>query len=122
MEWNFLLVILTCVRFHSKWINCIKECISIVSFSMVINGKPFDFFNPSRDLRQGNPLSSVLVIIGSEVLSRLITREKQLGNIKGINIGKNGPYITYLLIVDNLIIFGTASVLNAKSFLNCLDK
>lgn len=60
--------------------------------------------------------------MGSDLLSRLITREEQLGNIKGINISKNGHYLTHILFVDNLIIFSTTSVLNAKSLLNYLDK
>lgn len=90
-------------------------------FLMVINGESCGWFNPSIGLRQGDPLSPFLFMIWNEVLSRLITTEKQLGNIQGINISKNGPYLSHLFFANNLILDGTTSICNANSFLNCLD-
>lgn len=70
-EWNFLFSILSKLGFHSKWINWFRTYITSTSFSILINGSPFRFFNPARDLRQGDRLSPFLFILGSEVLSRL---------------------------------------------------
>ena len=79
MEWSFLLNILKCLGFHPKWIKRIEECITTVSFSVVINGEPVGKFSPSRGLRQRDPISAFLFILGIEALSRLINREENLG-------------------------------------------
>jgi hypothetical protein len=51
MEWRFILAILSKLGFHPTWINWIKICITSHSFSILINGSPFGFFNPARGLR-----------------------------------------------------------------------
>jgi hypothetical protein len=72
MEWNFLLSILQKLGFHDKWINWIRICISTTSFSILLNRSPFGHFQPCKVLRQGDPLSLFLFIIGTEVISRLL--------------------------------------------------
>lgn len=37
-------------------------------------------------------------------------------------MGRGGPFLTHLLFTDDLILFGYASVNNARSFLRCLEK
>jgi hypothetical protein len=75
MEWNFLFAILAKLGFHSTWINWIRICITLPSFSILINGSPFGLFTPSRGLRQGDPLSPFLFILGTEVFSQLLQRQ-----------------------------------------------
>lgn len=81
MELEFLLNLLNYLGFHPKWINWIRTCITTVSFSVLIDGVPFRHIAPFRGLRQGDPFSLFLFIIGSEVLSRLINREESLGHV-----------------------------------------
>ena len=122
MEWPFILSIKKKLGFHLTWISCIEIYISSSSFSILINGSSFDRFSSGRGLRQGDPLSPFLFILGSKVLSRLRKREELFGNIRGLNIAKNNPAIHHLLFADDLLLFGKASIFEASNFKLCLDK
>lgn len=78
---------------------------SSVSYSILLNGSPYGFFKPSRGLRQGDPLSLLLFIIGSKVFSRLLSRKESHGNLHGISIGRGVPPISHLLYANDLLIF-----------------
>jgi amino acid transporter len=102
MEWDFSLAIMRKLGFHSSWLNWIKLCISSSSFSILINGNPFGLFFPKRGLRQGDPLSPFLFILGSKVLSHLLFREEAVGNLKGLKISRHTSTIHHLLFPDDL--------------------
>ncbi|GLT67788.1 hypothetical protein SLA2020_400720 [Shorea laevis] len=79
MEWNFLLAILSKLGFSPKWITWLRICITSSSFSILLNGSSHGLFSPARGLRQGDPLSPFLFILGTEVLSRLFHQQESLG-------------------------------------------
>ena len=51
VEWKYLEKVMQQMGFHQKWVNIIMECISIVSYSILINGEPHGYIKPSRGLR-----------------------------------------------------------------------
>ncbi|RVW74271.1 hypothetical protein CK203_051040 [Vitis vinifera] len=53
VDWSFLLTVTQKMGFGEKWIWWIKWCISIASFSVLVNGTSKGFFQSSRGLRQG---------------------------------------------------------------------
>lgn len=65
VEWKFLEIIMLAMGFDVKFVDVVLRCISTVSFFTVINGKPVDFFLPSRGLRQGDPFSHLFVAYNS---------------------------------------------------------
>jgi hypothetical protein len=104
------------------WVNWIRICITSPSFSILINGNPFGLFCPKRSLRQGDPLSPFLFILGTEVISRLLIRLESQDLLKGIKIAKNHSLISHLLFADDLILFAKATSSEAnilKSVLDC---
>ncbi|KAL6200282.1 hypothetical protein ACLB2K_030064 [Fragaria x ananassa] len=52
VEWDFLEATLVRFGFDRRWINLIMSCVTTVSFSIVLNGNPGNFFYSSRGLRQ----------------------------------------------------------------------
>jgi hypothetical protein len=122
MEWSFIFVILTKLGFAPMWIDWIRICITLPSFSILINGSPYGLFCPERGLRRGDPLSPFLFILGIEVISRLLFRSESQDLLKGIKIAKNCSPISHILFADDLILFAKATSSEAnilRLVLNC---
>lgn len=72
VEWNFLDKVMERLGFDNKWKALIGCCIHSISFSIMVNGKPHGLFHPSKELRQGDPLSPYLFLLCVEGLHCLI--------------------------------------------------
>ncbi|KAA3459484.1 reverse transcriptase [Gossypium australe] len=109
VEWNFVKEIMIRMGFANGWIETILECIIFISYSVVINGFKGENFWPSRDLRQGDPLSPFLFLMCGEGLSSLMRLAMSEGSLKGVKASRSGPKISHLLFADDCILFSDAS-------------
>lgn len=75
------------------------------SLSILLNGTTSDWFQPSRGICQGDPLSSYLFILCMEYLSLRIEHAIQHYNWKPIRIGRNYPNLSRVSFVDDVMIF-----------------
>ena len=57
LEWSFIHKVLQAFHFPPNLIKVIIGCVTIASISVLVNGGALDPFNPSRGIRQGDPLS-----------------------------------------------------------------
>ena len=108
LSWEFLFQVLDKMGFGKRWVNWVKWCVSTASFSILINGSPAGFFQNSRGLRQGDPLSPYLFVIGMEALSRLLNRAVDGNYLSGSKIAnRDGPVsvISHLLYADDTLLF-----------------
>ncbi|XP_026399311.1 uncharacterized protein LOC113295170 [Papaver somniferum] len=119
--WKFLIIIMGKIGFNSDWCNKIMQCISTTSTVVLINGSPDKFFNPSRGLRQGDPLSSYLFLFCMEALSRTYSHVEDLGIISGVQICKNAPFINHLLFTDDCMVFCKANLSEAQNLKDILN-
>ncbi|RVW12426.1 LINE-1 reverse transcriptase-like [Vitis vinifera] len=108
INWNFLMKVMRKMGFGDRWLKWIWWCISTASFSILVNGVPAGYFSNSRGLRQGDPLSPYLFVLGMEVLSAMLRRAVDGGFISGCSIqGRGGMElnVSHLLFADDTIIF-----------------
>jgi len=68
VEWNFLRALMEKMGFDPRWVNWIMQCITSVSYRVVINGEPKGRIRPLRGIRQGDPISPYLFIVCTEAL------------------------------------------------------
>ena len=54
VEWLFIAVIMRKLGFHDRWISIIMQCISSVSYNVILNGNVTNRFFPKRGHPQGN--------------------------------------------------------------------
>ena len=100
--------------FNSRWRGLMIQCISFVSYSIHINGKPRGNIIPSRGLQQGDPLSSYIyiyiyiymyILICAEGLSALIKKSVQEGKMEGVDVCRGAPILSHLFFIDYSLIF-----------------
>ena len=122
VNWMFLKEVLIKFGFHEIFINWIMQCMSTVSFSILLNGGISKHFLPTRGLRQRDPLFPYLFILCQEVPSRLIEREYAIGALHGVKMNPSGPAFTHVMYTDNLMLFAKASTREVKILDVCLEK
>ena len=67
--------------FNDRWVALVMECITSVTYFLLINGEPFGEIKPSCAIRQGDPLSPYLFLLCSEGLHRMIQKAAERGDI-----------------------------------------
>ena len=73
LEWSFIKMVLEHFGFPEMLINLIMCCVSTTTTSILFNGGKLDSFQPSRGIRQGDPISPYLFLLCMEFLGAQIT-------------------------------------------------
>lgn len=121
IKWDFLEKMLTKMRFPGILIKTIMNCVTSVSYSILLNGQPQEYFRPKCGLRQGDPLSPYMFILCMEGLSSLFCNEEANGRIHGIEVSRIAPPISHLLFADDSTFFLQRTIQNYRNFKNTLD-
>ncbi|XP_019159989.1 PREDICTED: uncharacterized protein LOC109156592 [Ipomoea nil] len=122
MEWSFLQRMLRALGFDERWIELLMMCVTTVSYSVLVNGSRTDQITPTRGLRQGDPLSPYLFIIGDEGLSILLKQAHAKGEIHGCRVARGAPSITHLFFADDSLLFFKANIQEAGVVKRCLSE
>jgi hypothetical protein len=96
--------------------------VSSISFSVMFNGIPLDEFQPSRGLRQGDPISSYLFLLAAEGLSGLLKKPCHSSHLCGIQVASTTPTLNHLLFSDDSLLFVKASDEGAMEVNEILEK
>ena len=96
-------------------------CVITVTYSILVNGELKGLINPSRAIRQGDPLSPLLFLLCTEGLHGLIRRETTEGRIKGFSLCRRGPKLTHLFLANDSLLFCKATSNECNVILDLLD-
>ena len=75
LEWSFIYRVLQAFHFPPKIIKIIMSCITSIRTSILVNGGALESFEPSRGIRQGDPLSPYIFILCMEYLGHHIEQK-----------------------------------------------
>jgi hypothetical protein len=78
-------------------------------------------FNPSRGIRQGDPLSPYIYIILAKSMGRLIQNEVAENNIQVIRLEEGLESVSHLKFVDDYLLMGIPTVKEARVIRHMLD-
>ncbi|KAM0008293.1 putative RNA-directed DNA polymerase [Helianthus debilis subsp. tardiflorus] len=106
VRWTFVVNILRQMGFLISWCKWIMGILKSARSSILVNGAPTFQFRCEKGMRQGDPLSPFLFLVVMEALSRMISRAREAGVIKGIPTPNNGLVMSHLLYADDAIVLG----------------
>jgi hypothetical protein len=95
---------------------------------MLINGSPSNFFDSSRGVRQGDPLSPFLFVLVMEAFSRMINAIYSRGLISGFSMGSrevDRVEVSHLLFADDTLVFcgaNASQISHMDALLVCLKQ
>ena len=105
VEWIFLEKILWKLGFQASWVALIMECITTVSYSILVNGETKGMISSSRGLRHDDPLLSYLFLFCAKGLNAIFRKATMKGDIEGFSLCRNGLKVTHLFFADDCILF-----------------
>ena len=87
---------------------------------MLFNGEPIGHINPTRGLRQGDPLSPYMFLLCAIGLQGLLHKAKSDGAIRGVSICRDGPHVSHLFFADDSVLFCQAKQTECQVILDIL--
>ena len=84
VEWTFLEKVLLAFGLNNNIVRIVLQLISTFLIAILVNGCSSNFFNPSKGLRQGDPLSPIIFTIMVDCLGRYIGKLVLDGDIIGL--------------------------------------
>lgn len=121
LEWSFIRDTLKLFNFPNHLISLIMSCVSTSSISELVNGGGLDYFQPSRGIRQRDPLSPYLFILCMEVLGALITEKCEAKLWDPAKVAPGGIAFSHLFFTDDLVLFAKADKKNCIAIKDAIE-
>jgi hypothetical protein len=115
---NFLFKVMENFGFAPAFVNWIKACIRSPWIAPLVNGRVTKFFQASRGLQQGCPLSPLLYAIQASVLSFQLEHGQNHNNLHGLRIAPRVKDINHVQFVDDTLLMGGTSLQTTRKFKN----
>lgn len=99
-----------------------KACVTTVTYSYLVNDSVYGEVQPSRGIRQGDPMSPYLFILCREVLSGLCKNAARDGSLQGVRVARGCPRINHLLFADDTMFFCQSSAKTCDTLVKILAR
>ncbi|XP_074300962.1 uncharacterized protein LOC141632303 [Silene latifolia] len=120
IQWEFISNMLTGLNFPATFVKWIMGCITSTWFSLKINGSQRGFFPGKSGVRQGDPISLYIFVLGMEMFSRHLRRIHLLHQVsyhpKCVKLKLN-----HLIFADDLMVFMRGDTPSVAAVATCLD-
>ncbi|XP_031131901.1 uncharacterized protein LOC116033288 [Ipomoea triloba] len=100
----------------------IMNCIRSSRLSVNWNGERLPQLRPARGIRQGDPMSPAIFVLGMEKLSQMITLRTNSGEWKGVQLALDCPILSHLYFADDMVLFAEASIEQVAVIQDCLSR
>jgi len=116
VDWHYLDAVMGKMNFPALWRKWIKECVSTVTASVLVNGSSTDEFSLERGLRQGDPLSPFLFLLAAEGLNVMMSEMVSANIFEGYVVGlTNFMAVSHLQFADDTLLLGVKSWTNVRA-------
>lgn len=104
LNWDFLKDMMVALNFPRRFTKIVMSCVTSTQYSLMFNGSLMDSFKAKRGVRQGDPMSPLLFVIGMEYLSRIL---KVAGGNEGFSFHPRclKMKLNHLVFADDLMMF-----------------
>lgn len=82
ISWNFIDDVLRGFGFPVYFVKLFMKCVTSTTFTIKVNGVGHGYFEGKRDLRQGDPMSPLLLLLVMKYLSRTLGKMGKLNSLK----------------------------------------
>jgi hypothetical protein len=118
---NFMFQVMERFGFSPSFINWIKSCISGLCIAPLVNERDTKFFQATRGLCQGFPLSPLLYALQASILGLQLDHGQRHLNLSGLRITKGVKDINHAQFADDTLLLGGASLATTKKFKKEID-
>ena len=118
---EFLFQVMSRFGFAPGLISWVKACISSPWVAPLVNGRAAPFFQSSRGLRQGCPLSPLLYAIQAASLSFHLDHYKIQEDLLGLSIVRGLKAVNHTQFADDTLLLGGANPSSTRKFKEVLD-
>lgn len=94
------------IQIHENLINIIMLILKSVETNVKWNEARSSYFRPQRGIRQRDLISTHLFVLCIKKLSHLIMEAVNVKDWKTLCMGKECPWVSHLMFVDDLLLIG----------------